>query len=138
MRPTKQTVLHSPEEGQNGNCFSAVLASLLHLPIELIPYFAGYAEWRRDLNQWLRQFGLAYLEVNACDLKEHGIEGLHHEVAGTSPRSDDVLHATVGLDGAIVFDPHPSDAGLAKVETYGLFLVLEPWKLAALPKDEAK
>ncbi len=34
MKPTKQTVLHDPANGKHGNCLSAVLASLLHLPIE--------------------------------------------------------------------------------------------------------
>ena len=41
MIPTTQTILHDPDNGKIGNCLSAVLASLLHLPIELVPLCIG-------------------------------------------------------------------------------------------------
>ena len=37
----KQTIEHDPESGNWGNCFSAVLASLLDIPIEDVPVFSG-------------------------------------------------------------------------------------------------
>lgn len=55
MKPTKQTVLHDPANGKHGNCLSAVLASLLHLPIEDVPVFSEpHPKWQQDLNEWLR------------------------------------------------------------------------------------
>jgi hypothetical protein len=50
MIPVKQTVLHDPANGKVGNCFSAVLSSLLHIPIEDIPMFQDPLNWIKDLN----------------------------------------------------------------------------------------
>lgn len=131
MIPTKQTILHDPENGQHGNCFSAVLASLLHLPIEDVPLFVDPDTWLDDTNEWLRQFGLAYLVIDGRikgALGASGIEVLWHEVSGETGR--DVLHSCVAKDGEVVFDPHPDDTGLSKIQWYGLLVALEPWKVA--------
>ena len=131
MIPIKQTVLHDPDKGQHGNCFSAVLASLLHLPIDAVPVFSDTKTWVKDLNSWLRPFGLAYLRVGTFDelCASEGISGCHCEVAGTTNRNNDVLHAVVGIDGIPVFDPHPSDDGLKEVLASGIFVMLEPWRV---------
>lgn len=132
MIPTEQTILHAPDDGRFGNCLSAVLASLLHLPIEQIPSFtAPGPQWQRDLNRWLRQFGLAYVQVSAFDAwaADTGIEGCWHEIGGTTPRFADVEHAMVGTDGRPVFDPHPSDAGVEAITAHGIFIALRPWEL---------
>lgn len=129
MIKTKQTVLHNPEAGVDGNCFSAVLASLLHLRIEMVPIFTG-PSWRHDVNRWLRKHGLAYIQLRdfetACG--DFGISGCHHEIGGTTTRRNDCLHAVVGVDGVPVFDPHPDDTGLAEIQDCGVFIALEPWR----------
>ena len=134
MIPTTQTALHDPDNGVIGNCLSAVLASLLHLPIESVPLFVNDETWVKDLNAWLRRYGLAYIEFNR-DFKQslavYGIQGLHHEVAGLSPRFADVLHSCVGLDCEMAFDPHPSRDGLTALKSYGIFVALEPWRMLA-------
>lgn len=132
MIPTKQTVLHDPENGKTGNCFSAVLASLLHLRIEEVPLFAESETWVSDLNHWLKQFGLAYIALSdfGDSLEKQGISGLWHEVVGNTRRSHDVLHSCVGSDGQVCFDPHPDDSGLTGVVAYGVFLALAPWRNA--------
>lgn len=130
MIPVKQTILHDPAAGAHGNCLSAVLASLLHMPIESIPVFSQ-DQWVKDLNDWLRPLGLAYLTFpdGPRVLDAFGIKGLHHEVFGKSKRFSDVGHACVGLDGDLVFDPHPSDDGLNDgVEGVGVFIALRPWE----------
>lgn len=135
MNRVKQTVLHDPDNGLHGNCMSAVLASLLHIPIAEVPLFHNPDTWLKDLNAWLRPFGLAYLMLTDfnCHIEAYGIKGLWHEVSGNTARSKDVTHACVAMDGEFVFDPHPDDTGLTKVTGYGVFLVLEPWRaLAAL------
>lgn len=131
MKEVTQTILHDPANGQFGNCFSAVLASLLHLPIEIIPVFCHSINWMRDLNLWLRGYGIAYicLDLPSSWFEEMGIEGCHHEVAGNTTRSDDVLHAVVGKDGCAVFDPYPGRAGLTRVTSHGFFVALRPWEI---------
>lgn len=139
MLPTKQTILHDPANGLQGNCLSAVLASLLHLPIDDIPVFKTPETWVRELNLWLRPFGLAYCMVADfdCHIDAYGITGLWHEVSGNTARSADVTHACVALDGNLVFDPHPSDTGLTELTCHGFFIVLEPWTHASRSGDAA-
>ena len=131
MNPTKQTVLHDPENGIHGNCLSAVLASLLHVPIEGVPLFANPETWIKDLNAWLHDFGLAYLLIEDLDrfVEACGIHGLWHEISGNTSRSIETLHACVGKDGELIFDPHPDNSGLTCVTCYGLFIALEPWRI---------
>lgn len=137
MQPTKQTILHDPENGVHGNCMSAVLASILHLPIEEIPIFSS-SDWQIQLNNWLRKFGLAYLMVDAAfkeALASHQVQNLYHEIYGISKRSNDTLHACVGKDGELVFDPHPDNSGLTEVYGYGILILLNPWQHFDLQKD---
>ena len=140
MIEVQQTVMHDPENGKIGNCFSAVLASLLHLQIEEVPLFVSDG-WLKDLNLWLRQFGLAYVVLDGMReyCQEKGVLVLHHEIAGKSPRSTDsedgaFNHACVGIDGEFVFDPHPSNAGFIGKGTCGVFIALEPWRMAERAK----
>jgi hypothetical protein len=140
MKPTKQTILHDPDNGKFGNCLSATLASLLHIPIDEVPVFSlPYPQWHVELNAWLKQYGLAY--VSFGDWKEWsnetGITGLNHEISGKTVRHSEVLHSCVGKDGEVVFDPHPDDYGLEEVTSSGLFIALEPWKANQLTQDLA-
>lgn len=137
MISTKQTILHDPSSGQHGNCLSAVLASLLHLPIETVPVFSDPDHWVKDLNVWLRPHGLAYLSFPDptfnLTLSNFGIKGLMHEIGGMSTRWKDVGHSCVAEDGQVVFDPHPSNDGLnAGIESSGILVALEPWKWARI------
>lgn len=132
MIKTKQTILHDPENGKHGNCFSAVLASLLHIDIDTVPVFKNPQTWHTELNVWLRQYGLAYMAVNGFEgyASDNGIEGLWHETAGATSRSNDVLHACVSKDCKVVFDPHPDGSGLKNIEKHGVFISLNPWVTA--------
>jgi len=129
MNPTTQTILHDPANDLHGNCLSAVIASLLHIPIEDVPIFQNPVTWVKELNLWLRPFGLAYCMVEdfECHIHAYGIAGLWHEVSGNSARYAGVPHAVVGKDGIPVFDPHPSNAGLTEITCHGFFIALEPW-----------
>jgi hypothetical protein len=136
MIPVKQTILHSPNTGVQGNCLSAVLASLLHIPIDAIPTFSNDETWLKDLNAWLRPHGLAYMTWASDSfpdtLAAFGITGLYHELGGKTKRFSDVGHACVALDGDLIFDPHPSNDGLNDgVEACGVFIALRPWELTS-------
>lgn len=130
MIPTKQTILHDPDNGIHGNCFSAVLASILHLPIDEIPIFSNPVSWIKDVNEWLLPYGLAYCIIEGFDayLEAYGIRGIYHEIAGTTSRSNEVLHACVAKDGEVIHDPHPDNSGLSTIANYGFFISLKPWE----------
>ena len=126
MRPTRQTKFGDTE----GNCFPACLASLLELPLETIPNFChayGHAhmartgrDWLTEARSWLHPRGWWYLEVAAKTL-EAIPGGVWHVMAGPSPRGDH-YHSVVGSGGAMIFDPHPSQAGLKRLETFGFLI----------------
>lgn len=119
MKPADQEFLHKPEEGQYGDCQRAVIASLLDLPISEVPHFLQLAkgdpvEYWTGIQRFLATKGFAWLTVPAkSGAAFYGSEnGVYHEISGPSPRGNGTQHAVVGLDGEIVFDPHPSRAGL--------------------------
>lgn len=121
MTPVKQEFIHDPSNGVYGDCQRAVIASLLDLPLKDVPHFmeitnddpVGYWEL---LQSFLRERGYAYLAIPAkSGAAFYGAsdEAIFHEISGPSPRGNGVFHAVVGCDGRIVFDPHPSNDGLA-------------------------
>lgn len=132
MNPIDQTIMHDIENGRAGNCMSAFIASVLELPLDEVPYFAeGWPDgevFHRRVNDFLRQFNLA---IMFSDCQAHfeyfGVKGVVHMLGGKSERG--VNHATVGIDGALAHDPHPSKAGLVSVDDdWGVFVVLDPSK----------
>jgi len=130
MIQVNQKRLHDPENDIKGDCFCATVASLLHLPISAVPNFDG-PDWYKNFNGWLSQFGLGYIAYEPDSIqsfRDWNIKGLHHEVAGDSPRFPGTQHACVGVDGDLVFDPHPTKLGLPTIETIGMFISLEPWR----------
>lgn len=122
MTPVDQEFIHDPDNGLIGDCQRAVIASLLDLDISEVPHFLKIAMERDgthggywdDLQLWLGARGFAWLEVASGSALWGTREfGVYHEIAGPSPRGNGTWHAVVGCDGVIVFDPHPSRAGLA-------------------------
>lgn len=119
MTPVDQEFTHAPEVGQYGDCQRAVIASLLDLPRSEVPHFlqdaAGEAgAYWEGIQAFCRKHGYAYLTVPARSGSAfYGDDGdVFHEISGPSPRGNGVFHAVVGCNGAVVFDPHPSRAGL--------------------------
>jgi len=134
MLPVKQTILHDPENGKFGNCLSAVIASLLHLPINDVPVFSDPENWILDLNNWLDQYNLMYILIsNPEELKAtYKPFNFYHEISGGSPIFADVGHSCVGKDMEVLFDPHPdvNDAqGLPETNSVGIFALKQPWLL---------
>lgn len=119
MTPTTQEYLHDPSQGQTGDCVRACLATLLDLPLGEVPHFAQLhpdtRKFDRAINAWLGHRGLAHLEANPFDFDWTMRDGtdVYHLIYGPSPRGQGVLHAVVGRNGRIEFDPHPDRSGLA-------------------------
>jgi len=121
-----QTTLHP-----RGNCWQTAVACLLEVPIEALPsqYDAyvqvedpdGKPRWDLRYNNALQAYlkkhhGLAYVELHYPDesYQQLRIFGWHL-MTGATVRSEAQggdRHVVVGHDGQIVWDPHPSRAGL--------------------------
>lgn len=134
MKPVMQTVLGSPY----GNCFQACLASLLELPIDLVPEFrriqtdnSGKCMVTESQN-WLRetqkkrfisiemynQDGIPRTDI--CLLNRTICKDEFVLLSGESPRKDQngntFYHCVVGQQSIwgfeVVHDPHPEGGGI--------------------------
>jgi hypothetical protein len=100
--------------GEYGRCFPACIASLLDLKEWEVPDLDNTDYGQVD--DFLGPYGYYYREI-APGVPPVG----YHVIIGTSPRGGS--HAVVGLDGELIFDPHPQDGtgkGLKKVTAYGI------------------
>lgn len=122
MKPIDQTILAPRQyDGKTfGNCVQAALASILECNIEDIP-FCPHPE-RLAYSQVLINRGLTIIKTRVTDV----MPGFHL-ICGLSPRTQlgadgktefPIHHAVVGFKGEIVFDPHPSRAGLQSWEDF--------------------
>lgn len=132
MKPVDQTLFPMWDaNGQQtviGNCFQAAVASLLELSLHEVPHFCATSGWRKAARDWAESRGFFYDEHEIG----HAIDGALCIKSGTSPRTDPtgkpLRHAVVAKGAEVVFDPHPSRAGLIEDgrEEYGYFLRLNP------------
>lgn len=127
MKPVSQTVLYGEDAYGNGNCFDACLASLMELPLWMVPHF--YQMWGRPdrfkrLDLWLDLFGLELEftdDLNSTDTRE---PPQFYIVSGPSPRNPNTGHAVIfDRDSkSMVHDPHYSGLGIAGSPTAIRFL----------------
>jgi hypothetical protein len=123
MIPITQTIFTTP----GGNCMAACIASILELPLGMLPNpQGGNGEWYLEWQAWLRQYNLQILVF------EHGGEWIptgYSILCGKSPRGD-WRHAVVCFDGAMVHDPHPDRTGVESRLEWTVFTVVDPSKVA--------
>jgi len=121
MKPVDQTKLHAPENGVNGNCMAASFASILELHLSEVPEFEdmGKDDWFPALTKWLEDLGftLVHWQTETC------LPGYCLAV-GMSERG--VFHQVVFKGGALAHDPHPSRAGIKKVDEIWALLPIDP------------
>jgi len=121
MKPVMQTII----DRNQGNCWSACIASLLELPIEEVPPFVkldrnGFLELAQE---WLGKRGLFILRIRmprayltGDDMRWHGIPEALCIATGKSPRGD-YGHSVVGrivdaYNFELLHDPHPDGTGI--------------------------
>lgn len=114
-----------------GECVRASYATILGLPIELVPRFDPGSllpgeEQRTREREWLAMIGLDLVELPpepAAALPQDVLDDvppIYHLLSGISPRG--FGHRCVGFGGQLAWDPHPSRAGLTTINSLG-FLV---------------
>lgn len=112
-----------------GDCVRASYATILDLPLEAVPRFdpaiLGGEEQRDKERRWLSSLGLTLVEISSApDELPNEVLGLIppglHLISGISPRN--LGHRCVGMGGRVVWDPHPSRAGLTRVYSVGLLV----------------
>lgn len=121
MIPADQTTFGFP----GGNCFSACVASLLHLPLDDVPYFMDGDGWYERFQSWLAPHGCYALAFN---LDAGWTPAGLHILSGKSPRdlNGGALHSVVARGKEIAHDPHPSRAGLLSRDDVVILIPLDP------------
>lgn len=123
MKPVTQTKLHAADGIHSGNCYAAALASLLELPLWMVPPFEDMfgrpsgGLWYTRTDEWLhRMFGLEIVTMPG-----HNVDHLPEFYIANGPSPRGVMHSTIYSGGRMVHDPHPSGAGISEVKsTYHL------------------
>lgn len=116
-----------------GECVRATYATILNLPIEAVPRFdpaalrPGEAQDQRE-RRWLASLGLDLVEIATSPTQQLPKAVLDcmpptpHLISGMAPRG--FPHRCVGFGGQVLFDPHPSRAGLLTIYSVGLLVPL--------------
>lgn len=115
MIPVNQSKLYASDGLANGDCYAACLASLLELPLWMVPPFDqmfGRGDWRVRTGEWLRRFFA--MELTRTD--DHHWPELPEFYIANGPAARGVHHSCIYQRGALVHDPHPAKSGLITVE----------------------
>lgn len=133
----KQTRL--VEDDKPGDCFRCCIAAVLRQPAEKVPHFLEIAKRENhDMHclaqHWLNAQGYCLMQSVRMDFPRYwgkGFDGLPVISTGPTERSRGLgkHHAIVTLNNVMVFDPHPSNAGLTAVtQEYVVVPLWEPVK----------
>ena len=102
-KPTLQTKF-----GEQGNCLSAVIATLFDVHIDEVPLFADYDDkWVLELSTWMAQKFNKYVmpvSLEAHEQTELFCDSLMITFID-SPNPDVDRHAVISIGDKIVFDP---------------------------------
>lgn len=110
LRQVTQTLLYNPDDPTvQGNCLQAAVASLLDLPLEAVPHFSQFLWWPQAMSMWARGRDLRMVGERTATIPER-----LSIVGGRSERGVD--HVVIGGQGKVIWDPHPSRAGLVTIK----------------------
>ena len=113
---------------ENGNCFSACVASILEIDIAQVPNIAKDFAWFQIMDEFVNKYGygLTYLGNTLLGAGETWREHAYIIAGGQSPRYRNRKHVVIYKNGKMVHDPHPDNIGLkGEPEYYLLFVALD-------------
>jgi len=133
MIPRHQTIF-----GKRGNCYAACIASILELPLEIVPNFCEHRDWQQRSKAWLAERGLGIVTISYASVfpfpdGSFPLPSGYCILSGLGPRG--YRHCCVGFEDKVVFDPHPSGAGLVKPDEIEYFVILNPHYTILEPSD---
>lgn len=120
--------------GDNGNCFQACVATILDLPLEVVPDFCNVADidnWWRKFQDWLEKYNLGAINIHTKGVTPTLSEPPYRQqviMSGYTSRSSKRLHSVVGEykeeihNFETIWDPHESEEGLVEITEF-LFIV---------------
>lgn len=136
MKPVFQTRFASPEHPElpPGNCFAACIASILEVPLEMVPWptvdergVDGWTAYMQRLSEWLACRGWAILDAPIprpwCSADALEDSPLIWIAGGLSPRGS-FSHAVVCRWPNMIHDPHPSGDGIVVDSAHTATLIL--------------
>lgn len=115
MTPVNQSKLYCSDGIHNGNCLAACLASLLDIPLWMVPPFDqmfGRDDWRERIDDWLKRM----FRLRRVRSEGHHPEALPEYYIANGPGGRGVHHSVIYQRGNLAHDPHPAKTGLVSVE----------------------
>ena len=114
--PTTQPSPQQEAQGHEGykqatgssNCMQCCVGYMLGLPIEKVPHFANGGGWDQFID-FAKSQGHAAVMLP-------GAQALEADYLASGKTNRGTSHMVVMNDGKLVFDPHPSNAGLSTVQ----------------------
>ncbi len=123
MKPIMQTNI-TPEEG---NCFSACIATVLEIDISEVPNVRNDFAWFQIMDKFVSKYGYGLLHMLRIDyVREDAGEWRKKAyiiATGNSPRHEDLTHSVVYQNDEMVHDPHPDGGGLDEKPGYYIIFV---------------
>lgn len=163
MRELTQTVTAKRDNGWVGNCWQTCVSCILDLDPEVLPPQKDYDQHETNEDgtpgKWvgpksyygalqaylLKHHGLAYVELSGLPSEAHSLIRVSdprqiHMLTGLTARSkayNGMRHAVVARGGEMIWDPHPSHAGLTD-EVRFAWLIPEPesWKKSRVERGD--
>lgn len=107
-------------------CWVACIAGLTRIPHDqlaaLIPdvvdYDAKQSDYHNAVNSLMRRSGWRLAYIGPDSPRHFGVG------TGTGPRG--LLHSVIVFDGEVWHDPHPSRAGIEKLESFEVCIPISP------------
>ena len=111
---------------ENGDCFSACVASILELPLTCVPNFniPSQDSFVHNLEKWCKKQTFILLDITIDDVAL--LSDCIVIANGSSPRATENWHrhSVVWQAGKMLHDPHPGGFGIdGDPETYTIFIV---------------
>lgn len=130
MRELTQAFVDRDQDGVPGDCWRTAIACLLDMDRDDVPHFAHLypdpePNWWVETVRWVEAQKPGMTLVGAEPV--YGVVGRPVIASGPSPRGP-WLHSVIadGTTGELLWDPHPSHAGLAGDAVDLVWLMVRP------------